>query len=287
MTSIILQPNRHGRPGGIWTRDLIASCLGASDPARKAMKSDEFVVYGKDPQKPRDLAGWHRLSAGDPVLFYHDRRYFARARVVTKFVSTPVARVLWPEEKGRRDHIIMFDQVRLIDLPAARFHAAIGYASRHVIQGFTVLDPQKSRRGMKLLSSIRSLPRHPGSGSDSAWEFGLDSTPVVEGRQQLAAHMKRERNRAVVIRKKESVLRLSGRLQCEACGFDFKSSYPWLELDWCEVHHNRPIGQASVHGQAVALADLSILCANCHRMIHRCTPMPTVRKFRQLLARGA
>jgi len=60
---------------------------------------------------------------------------------------------------------------------------------------------------------------------------------------------------------------------CEACGFDFSSKYGQYGRDFIEVHHSKPIHEMDVRGSksnlARALEQAVLLCANCHRMVHR------------------
>ena len=70
-----------------------------------------------------------------------------------------------------------------------------------------------------------------------------------------------------------------GRLACEACGFTARDAYPNLDGDLCEVHHRRPLSEA-VAPVATSLADLAIMCPNCHRAIHRTDPLMSVEEFR-------
>ncbi len=60
-----------------------------------------------------------------------------------------------------------------------------------------------------------------------------------------------------------------GTLKCEVagCGFDFEQTYGRLGAGFVEVHHRR--GLARSGPTKTKLADLAIVCANCHRMIHR------------------
>ena len=103
---------------------------------------------------------------------------------------------------------------------------------------------------------------------------------AIEGEPRLVAHLRRERDRALVKRKKEEVLRAKGKLACEACEFEFGRMYPVFGDNFCEVHHAVPLGEAS-NGRVVKLADLVILCANCHRMIHLTRPIDSVQAFRK------
>ena len=96
----------------------------------------------------------------------------------------------------------------------------------------------------------------------------FDDWPAAsEGRRQLFTHYRVERNRSVIERKKNAVRKATGGLACEVCNFDF-STYEKLGEGFCEVHHLRPLSEiaSNVH---TSLEDLAIVCANCHRMIHR------------------
>jgi predicted HNH restriction endonuclease len=90
----------------------------------------------------------------------------------------------------------------------------------------------------------------------------------AEGREFLRLHRARERNRRLVARKKQSVLSECGRLACEVCGFDFAAAYGPRGDGFAECHHTQPISQ-SAPGRHTRLSELAVVCANCHRMLHR------------------
>ena len=92
--------------------------------------------------------------------------------------------------------------------------------------------------------------------------------PTTEGRKKLVQHLIRERNRALIERKKRAILKSAGCLACEVCGFDFRDHYGNLGDGFCEVHHRVPLSVATLEVQT-NLEDLAVVCANCHRMIHR------------------
>jgi 5-methylcytosine-specific restriction protein A len=94
-----------------------------------------------------------------------------------------------------------------------------------------------------------------------------------EGRLLLRRHRTRERNKALRKKKIDSVLRSGGTLACEACGFDFEEVYGERGARYIECHHVVPLHEA---GEGTTkLSDLALICANCHRMIHRRAPWPT------------
>ena len=71
-------------------------------------------------------------------------------------------------------------------------------------------------------------------------------------------------------------------MECEACGFDFQSTYGELGEGFCEVHHRTPL--AELDGETkTTLKGLAVVCANCHRMLHRMTDM-SVQGLKDILA---
>lgn len=96
-------------------------------------------------------------------------------------------------------------------------------------------------------------------------EEGEDEAP--EGRLLYRIHRARERNRALVERKKRSEIAKRGTLACEACGFCFAHQYPEIGEGFIECHHRTALSKLTP-GQRTKLDDLALVCANCHRMLH-------------------
>lgn len=94
-----------------------------------------------------------------------------------------------------------------------------------------------------------------------------DPATAREGRVRYRQHRVRERNPALRRLKIQTALREIGHLACEACGFDFASQYGVLGEGFIECHHR--VQLATGDERDTTLADLALLCANCHRMIHR------------------
>lgn len=94
---------------------------------------------------------------------------------------------------------------------------------------------------------------------------------ISEGKPQLQIHYRRERSRKLVAMKKGQFKSQHRKLFCEICGFSFEEKYPpSLGLDFIEVHHKVPLAQIDEVSKTT-LADLILVCSNCHRMIHRTT----------------
>ncbi|SRR5260370_39271381 len=57
--------------------------------------------------------------------------------------------------------------------------------------------------------------------------------------------------------------------QCKACGFDFAKVYGSHGEGYIEVHHLRPVSSLAEKTPVNPKEDMTVLCSNCHRMIHR------------------
>jgi len=151
--------------------------------------------------------------------------------------------------------------------PAPKGHAQVGIFSyfiapdkRNPYWRFVMRRPAvQAVRALQWFDEDSGFGREPGPSS------------AEEGRirQRLSIHRSRERSlRAAKI---EAAIAHSadGRLHCEVpgCGFDFETVYGKLGAGFAEVHHLRAL--ADMDGPVeTTLADLAVVCANCHRMIH-------------------
>ncbi|MHA6791180.1 HNH endonuclease [Pseudomonas sp. FP2300] len=88
-----------------------------------------------------------------------------------------------------------------------------------------------------------------------------------EGKVLTRVHRVRERDKKLVKRKKDEALKNHGVLQCEACGFNFSKTYGPDVDGVIDVHHTKPLHTLQP-GDKTKLADLALLCANCHRVVH-------------------
>lgn len=100
----------------------------------------------------------------------------------------------------------------------------------------------------------------------------LDPIELLEGEayQVMVTHRKRE---GLLREKKiQEAIRVApdGRLRCEVprCGFDFEAAYGSAGAGYAQVHHLAPLSKRS-KASKTSLADLAVVCANCHAVIHR------------------
>lgn len=57
--------------------------------------------------------------------------------------------------------------------------------------------------------------------------------------------------------------------KCQICGFDFEKTYGYIGTDYIEVHHKKPLFSLDDEMIPNLETDMIVVCANCHRMIHR------------------
>ena len=121
--------------------------------------------------------------------------------------------------------------------------------------------------------------------TQSGWSLDLDDDDEAEeGRVLTRAHRIRERNNGLVAKKKQQVLKSTGSLACEACGFNFRDRYGERGSGYAECHHAKPVSELKP-SERTKLGDLVVLCANCHRMVHRRRPWLSLDELRTVLCR--
>jgi hypothetical protein len=140
----------------------------------------------------------------------------------------------------------------------------------------------KGNSHSKLLATYRLAVRRPKKALKIVAQDVDIELSAFEGK--LKHHFVAHRKREASLRAKKIELALrdgKGHLVCEVpgCGFEFLSTYGAIGQDYAIVHHTKPLGSLSKEGSKTSLADLAIVCANCHAMIHRggsCRPMKSL-----------
>jgi hypothetical protein len=89
-----------------------------------------------------------------------------------------------------------------------------------------------------------------------------------EGDRRLRSHYVRERSSRLRKDKLAQFRLAHSKLFCELCGEQEAGRYPSIsESSIFEVHHRTPL-TLSATPIRTTLADLAVLCANCHRAVH-------------------
>ena len=139
-------------------------------------------------------------------------------------------------------------------------------------------SPDKLRRlAQAIVAAIDLAGSLPGAPQDTD-----EDVVFFEGELLTRLHTQRERDSRVVARKKSRVLKETGRLSCEACGFDFEKTYGPLGSGFAECHHTVPLAELPFVRET-RLPNLAIVCANCHRMLHKSRPVRSVHELKEIV----
>jgi putative restriction endonuclease len=94
----------------------------------------------------------------------------------------------------------------------------------------------------------------------------------------------RERDPQVINKAKKLAKQQCGRLYCCICTFDFEKRYGKVGEGFIEGHHTKPLSE--LDGVAkTKIADIALVCSNCHRMLHRRRPWLTMAELKSLLVK--
>ena len=103
---------------------------------------------------------------------------------------------------------------------------------------------------------------------DLPYNQGIEQSSFTEGRKKLGLHFYKERNKQLIQKAKNNFKNKNGRLYCEVCGFEYCKKYGEIGNDYIEGHHILPISELQGESET-NVSDILLVCANCHRMLHR------------------
>jgi 5-methylcytosine-specific restriction enzyme A len=134
------------------------------------------------------------------------------------------------------------------------------------------------RKAIDLDETERNSSQATASIEELEWEF-------AEGRLLTSIHVRRERSpkvrQALIAHRKES-----GLLACDLCHWSCGSASSAFKDAAFEAHHLVPLALL-IEGRKTKLGDVALLCANCHRLIHRAISLQkrwlTLEDARQVL----
>ncbi len=107
-----------------------------------------------------------------------------------------------------------------------------------------------------------------------------DESAFPEGKEKFKQHRYLERDGQIARRAKAQRLAKTGRLECEVCRLDFVACYGEIGRGFIEAHHRTPVAQLA-GTKKTKIEDLSLVCSNCHRMLHRGDPLLTTEQLKE------
>lgn len=116
-------------------------------------------------------------------------------------------------------------------------------------------------------------------GESNSSEDAAEGATLIE-RRQYSFHRRIDRDSKA----SKEAKKVHGHV-CQACGFDFARHYGDLGRHYIEAHHLTPISELpeGVPVPQDPKKDFAVLCANCHRMIHRKEAPKDLDEFRRLV----
>ena len=156
-----------------------------------------------------------------------------------------------------------------------------GAGDLEVMKDFLADGPKMHRIALAIRAGVES------GGFQEDYELFPDiddpeNGGIPEGRLLERKHIVRERNPKKRQEKIDQHRRANdGNLACETCGFDFKATYGDHGDGYIECHHIIPLSESGE--TQTRLADLILICSNCHRMIHRRSPWLKPEELRAMI----
>jgi hypothetical protein len=109
-----------------------------------------------------------------------------------------------------------------------------------------------------------------------------DEQSFPEGKLKYRLHQMKERNHKLSKAVKDARLREVRELLCDVCGFSFRERYGDLGDGYIQAHHTVAISQLKKETHT-KVSDFALVCANCHRMLHRKRPWLGMSELRLLI----
>jgi 5-methylcytosine-specific restriction protein A len=170
--------------------------------------------------------------------------------------------------KFKDAHLVPKSQRFLLEVPAKRHRTDKGYIGERFW-----FYPETSSRYDKFLESFCMMMR--GHGDLPTVRTDEEQEGYEEGQRYLVETMASARNSKLIadVKAKRNFL-------CQACGFDFKSFYGKIGDGFIEAHHKIAISSGT---RTSMPDDIDVLCANCHRMVHRKSPPLSVSLLKKMI----
>jgi 5-methylcytosine-specific restriction endonuclease McrA len=227
-----------------------------------------YAVIGNLGENQPRLEIWLDRFSG-----YSERKLYAcfhsKARQQIMSITKRVSRKLWPirlvtsKDTQEEKYLVLSNRLR-----RSEFNTPI---LEKYSQGWTfygIYDPTREAvvresphfcgRAVAFFEDVaRALPHA------AAEDEHREVYPQYENRRRVASHLQRERSRLLA-----TECKIRDRYECQVCGLHFVAVYGNLGTDFAEAHHLVPLSKLR-ESVRTKIEDLTTVCANCHRMLHR------------------
>jgi hypothetical protein len=164
------------------------------------------------------------------------------------------------------------------------------YANGHAARTAFILQDDKLYDLKALWAAAHEppvVPRsfHTNDARAGVQQFGFQVFDAAEARSYREG-ARRQKEISFFSRNPGLVRKAIGQYgtACMCCGFDFGHTYGDHGRGYIECHHLRPLSMNEERD--TPLKEVAVLCANCHRMIHRHRDRPlTIRKLKEIVGK--
>lgn len=110
-------------------------------------------------------------------------------------------------------------------------------------------------------------------------QTGYEKNLSATENKQYRLHFRIERNSKI----SSQVKKIKGFI-CEACGLSFADKYGELGQNFIEAHHLKPVSELKIGQTELNIEnDFSVLCSNCHSMIHKLKDAGDLNQLKQII----
>jgi 5-methylcytosine-specific restriction protein A len=229
--------------------------LGASksDPEIDGVTVIWFAVPRED-NRPR-IVGWYENATA-----YRNAKDPERASARGKWQYNFKARY-------EDAYLVPVSQRFLLEVPAKQRRTDRGYIGERFW-----FYPETSPNYTKFLESFRFMTL---GGNVPKLRTPEERIAYEEGQRYLIETMVSARNHKLT-----AAAKAKQKFTCQACGFNFKEFYGVIGDGFIEAHHKIAISSGL---RASTICDIDVLCANCHRMVHRENPPVSIERLRRMI----
>ena len=143
--------------------------------------------------------------------------------------------------------------------------------------------PEKEDEVVEFIHEIFLLVENRLKADNLDFDPPIERIGFPEGKRLERKHYARERNSRLIQIVKEKSKKENGKLVCQICKFDFEKNYGIRGKDYIEAHHTRPLSELDIEGIDTKMDEIALVCANCHKMIHRFRPWLKMEQLRIII----
>jgi 5-methylcytosine-specific restriction protein A len=221
------------------------------------------------------------LPPGTPVIYYKGRQQSAEhaslrlSKDPYYFGVAVVGEVVLDPESAKGDYYCTITHYRAFEHAVPIRANALGATFEQIPptrlsnfwrDGVRQCSPEVFQliltRGGLALSGEESVPAETNDGQQGG-ELALQ-TIMEDGTGRRVYGVKYERNRKL----RALAIQEHGVI-CKGCQFDYGKTYGEHGQGYIHVHHLKPIAETGGPTSVNARNDMTVLCANCHAMVHR------------------